>query len=162
MIVAGDFNVIPTPDDVYAPAAWVERRPVPAGDARPFPGAGQSRPDRRLPRLPRRAEPLHLLGLSGRRLAEEPRLAHRPYAAVAAGRGPARQMRDRSRPRAAGRSRPTTCRCGSSSTLSALSPNGSEAAPVAACAKPRARLVPQALEAASPIAIGAGRCSRLA
>jgi exodeoxyribonuclease-3 len=24
MIVAGDFNVIPTPDDVYAPAAWVE------------------------------------------------------------------------------------------------------------------------------------------
>jgi len=24
MIIAGDFNVIPTPDDVYAPAAWVE------------------------------------------------------------------------------------------------------------------------------------------
>ena len=24
MIVAGDFNVIPTPDDVYAPAAWVD------------------------------------------------------------------------------------------------------------------------------------------
>ncbi|MGC2409678.1 MAG: exodeoxyribonuclease III [Methyloceanibacter sp.] len=24
MIVAGDFNVIPTPDDVYAPAAWMD------------------------------------------------------------------------------------------------------------------------------------------
>src|SRR4029078_7456483 len=24
MIVAGDFNVIPTPGDVYAPAAWVD------------------------------------------------------------------------------------------------------------------------------------------
>src|SRR5205814_1789084 len=43
----------------------------------------------------RRARALHLLGLPGRRLAEEPRPAHRPSAAVAAGQRPARQCRDR-------------------------------------------------------------------
>src|SRR3990170_1180692 len=78
------------------------RRPVQARDARPFPGAPQSRPNLRVPRLPRRAAPLHLLGLSGRRLPEEPGLAYRPSAPVAASRRPAPSMRDRSRPKELG------------------------------------------------------------
>ena len=52
---------------------------------------------------------LHLLGLSGRRLAEERRHPHRPPAAVAAGRRPARRPRSTAT-RAPGTSRPTTCR----------------------------------------------------
>ena len=60
------------------------------------------------------AGPLHVLGLSGRRLAEEQRHPHRPPAAVAAGRRPARRPPASTSTCAPGRSRPTTCRCGSS------------------------------------------------
>ena len=87
-ILAGDFNVIPAPEDVHNPAAW-------AGDALFLPQTRESfraltgtRPHRRAARGHRRAEALHLLGLSGRRLAEEQRHPHRPPAAVAAGLRP--------------------------------------------------------------------------
>ena len=30
--MAGDYNVIPTAADVHNPAAWVDRRAVPAAD----------------------------------------------------------------------------------------------------------------------------------
>src|SRR4029078_5954782 len=72
-------------------------RAVQARDARAFPGARQSRTDRRVPCLSRPTALLHLLGLSGRCLAEEPGLAHRSLAVVAAGRRPAAIMRDRRR-----------------------------------------------------------------
>ena len=32
-MIAGDYNVIPEPEDARYPEAWVERRAVPAGDA---------------------------------------------------------------------------------------------------------------------------------
>ena len=89
LVLAGDYNVIPAAADVHNPAAWVERRAVPAADPGEIPRADQSRPDRRHPRGQRRRRALHLLGLSGRRLAEELRHPHRPPAAVAAGRRPA-------------------------------------------------------------------------
>ncbi len=71
------------------------RRAVPAADPGEIPIAVQSRPDRRDPRHQRRARPLHLLGLPGRRLAEEQRHPHRSSAAVAAGRRPAHRRRHR-------------------------------------------------------------------
>ena len=96
MIVAGDFNVIPTPEDVYAPAAWVE-------DA-------LFRPETRA-----HFQALLNLGLTDayRACHDEPNrytfwdyqagawqknrgLAHRPHAALAAGRRPAGDLRDRS------------------------------------------------------------------
>ena len=41
MVIAGDFNVIPAPEDVYNPTVD-GRRAVPPRDPRPFPGAHQS------------------------------------------------------------------------------------------------------------------------
>ena len=54
--------------------------------------------------------PLHLLGLSGRRLAEEQGHPHRPPVAVAAGGRPADRRSASASTCAAGTSRPTTCR----------------------------------------------------
>ena len=71
------------------------RRALPAGDPRRLAAARQSRPDRRLARLRAGARPLFLLGLSGRRLAEEQRHPHRPHPAVAAGRRPPHRGVDR-------------------------------------------------------------------
>ena len=95
LVLCGDYNVIPDARDVENPEAWL-------GDAlyalptrekfRELLALGFTdalRADHR------RVEALHLLGLSGGRLAEEQRLAHRPSAAVAAGRRPAGERGDR-------------------------------------------------------------------
>jgi exodeoxyribonuclease-3 len=65
LVIAGDFNVIPTPEDVYAPAA--ERRPrrlrqeAKADRAwRPWGERERERPRRRSPALPTRASDLAL------------------------------------------------------------------------------------------------------
>ena len=60
-------------------------RAVPARDARQVPPARGARLHRCVARRQRRERPLHLLGLSGRRLAAEQRHPHRPCPAVAAG-----------------------------------------------------------------------------
>ena len=94
------------------PASLDRRRAVPAANRARIPRADQSRPDRRGARDQRRAGALHVLGLSGRRLAEEQRHPHRPSAAVAAGGRPLAPPASTATC-GAGRSRPTTCRCGS-------------------------------------------------
>jgi exodeoxyribonuclease III len=100
LILAGDFNVIPSARDARNPDRWV-------GDALFLPRTREK--FRALCNLgltdavrarERRSGPLHLLGLPGRRLAEERRDPHRPSAAVAAGRRSAGRRRDRqARPR---------------------------------------------------------------
>ena len=90
LVLAGDFNVIPS--EPPTPAT----RPPGQGDALFLPqtrakfralcNLGLTDAVRAGSDGPR---PLHLLGLSGRRLAEEQRHPHRPSAAVAAGRRPA-------------------------------------------------------------------------
>ena len=100
LVLAGDFNIIPRAVDVYNPAAWAEDalyrlELAPGVPAHPAPGphgrgAGL--------RQPRRA--IHLLGLSGRRLAEGLGPAHRPHPAIAASPGAAWQRADR--PQASG------------------------------------------------------------
>ena len=65
------------------------RCPLPAGEPGAVPPADQSRPHRRRPRLQRRRRPLHVLGLSGRRVPTQQRHPHRPSSALAAGRRPA-------------------------------------------------------------------------
>ena len=95
LVLAGDYNVIPAPADARNPAAWVNDALFLPQTRERFRALDQSRPHRRDPRGERRAGPLHVLGLSGRRLAEEQRHPHRPPAAVAAGRRPARRCRHR-------------------------------------------------------------------
>ena len=87
-LLLGDYNVIPEPIDAKNPQAWTEDALYPAGDALSLPRARQSRLHGRRARLPAGARPLHLLGLSGRRLAEGPRHPHRPHPGLAAGGRP--------------------------------------------------------------------------
>ena len=100
LVLAGDFNVIPAAADVYNPGRLGQRRAVPPGDPRGLPVPARPRPDRRAARRHRRAGPVHVLGLSGRRLAEELGHPDRPPAAVAAGQRPPDRRRHRQHVRA--------------------------------------------------------------
>ena len=100
-VLAGDYNICPTDDDVYDPVGWRERRAVPARIARALSRAAQYGPRRRLPRPPPRAASLQFLGLPGRALDARRGPAHRPPAAVAAGRRPACREPTSTRRRAA-------------------------------------------------------------
>ena len=95
LVLAGDYNIIPRPQDVYNPAAWAEDALYRLELAPGVPAHPASGPRRRGAglRQPRRA--IHLLGLSGRRVAEGSGLAHRPYLAVAAGAGAACERANR-------------------------------------------------------------------
>ncbi len=84
LIMAGDYNVIPTAADARNPQAWTGDALFLPQTRDEYPRADQSRPDRRHARHQRRCRPLYVLGLSGRRLAEEQRHPHRSSAAVAA------------------------------------------------------------------------------
>src|SRR5260221_4216103 len=68
---------------------------MPAGIALALSQAAASRPDGRLPRLSRPAASLHVLGLPAGALVSRRGAAHRPPAAVAASRRPARRLHDR-------------------------------------------------------------------
>ena len=114
LVLAGDYNVIPAPADVLQPRRLDRRRAVPAADAGAVRRPHQPRPHRGGPGDHRCGRALHVLGLPGRRLAEELGHPHRPPAAVAA-RPPTRWPPPASTSTcAAGKSRPITCRCGSS------------------------------------------------
>ena len=83
-VLAGDYNICPTDDDVYDPVAFRDDALCRLGSALAVSRPPLSRADRRLPRLSPRAAPLHLLGLPGRPLAPRRGAAHRSPAAVAA------------------------------------------------------------------------------
>ena len=112
------YNVIPSRADVHNPAAWTGDALFLPPTREKFRALSQSRADRRGSRRKRRAGPLHVLGLSGRRLAEERRHPHRSPAAVAAGGRPAGRVPASTSMCAVGRSRPTTSRSGSISPCS--------------------------------------------
>ncbi len=70
-MLAGDYNVIPAPEDVHNPAAWADDalfRPTTREKFRALTNLGLTDAMRA---STRRRRPLHVLGLSGRRLAEE-------------------------------------------------------------------------------------------
>ena len=90
LLLVGDYNVIPEPVDAKNPERLDGGRAVPARDARRLSRPAEPRTHRRGARLPSGARRLHVLGLPGGRLAEGPRHPHRPHAASAAGRRPAR------------------------------------------------------------------------
>ena len=95
LIMAGDYNVIPAAADVHNPAAWANDAlflPQTREKFRALTNLGLTDAIRA---VSDDARALHLLGLSGRRLAEELRHPHRPPAAVAAGRRPADHRRHR-------------------------------------------------------------------
>ena len=97
LVLAGDFNVIPDPRDAARPDEWVNDALFLPQTRSKFRELLVSRSDRRHARDDRRCRPLHLLGLSGGRLAKEQRHPHRPSALVAAGRRQAAIGHDRQR-----------------------------------------------------------------
>ncbi|SCW93705.1 exodeoxyribonuclease III [Ancylobacter rudongensis] len=77
VILAGDYNVMPTDRDVYKPERWVDDalfRP----EVRAAFHAHRTGLDRRAARAAPRCAPLHLLGLSSERLRTRCRAAARP------------------------------------------------------------------------------------
>ena len=90
LVLAGDYNVIPEPEDAAEPAAWVDDALYLPATPRRIPVASGRGIDRCGSRLRPAPRALQLLGLSGRLLAAKLRHPHRSSAAVAAGRGPAR------------------------------------------------------------------------
>jgi exodeoxyribonuclease-3 len=88
LVLTGDFNVIPTDDDLKNPPTGPTTR---CTSRRAGPPGARSRPsaDRRLPSSGRAAARLHLLGLPAARVAEEQRPAHRLRPALPPGRRPA-------------------------------------------------------------------------
>ena len=87
-VLLGDYNVIPEPVDAKNPKAWREDalfQPETRAAFRALLNLGLTDA---LRACHPRARHLHVLGLSGRRLAEGPRHPHRPHPAVAAGRRP--------------------------------------------------------------------------
>ena len=100
------------------PGRLARRRAVPDRIALAVPRAAASRACRRLPRLPPPSRTATVLGLSGRALAPRRGAAHRPSAAVAAGRRPARRLRHRQRAARPRSGPPTTPRSGASSPFS--------------------------------------------
>ena len=95
LVMAGDYNVIPTSADARNPQAWTGDALFLPKTRDEFRALVNSRSHRRGARDQRRCRPLYVLGLSGRRLAKEQRHPHRSPAAVAARRRPARRRRHR-------------------------------------------------------------------
>ena len=89
LVLAGDFNVIPDARDATRAEDWINDAlflPQTRAKFRELLALGLTDA---LRAHDRRSRPLHLLGLSGGRLAEEQRHPHRPSAPVSRGRRPA-------------------------------------------------------------------------
>ena len=121
-VIAGDFNVCPTDDDL-APGSLSPTDALVHPESRAaLPPPALGRPDRRGARGAPAWRGLHVLGLPGRRLAARHRPAHRPRAAVArAGRTAGRRG---ARPRGARRSRSRRITCRWWSSCTDFSPSG--------------------------------------
>ena len=98
-VLGGDYNVIPTDEDVYEPDKWrddalfkLETRAA----FRKILYLGLTDAFRAL--HPDRAGPLHLLGLPVRRVEPRSGIAHRSPFVVTTGRRPSRRMRNRQDP----------------------------------------------------------------
>ena len=94
-VLAGDYNVIPSPLDAKKPEAWVNDAlflPETREKFRALANLGLTDAIRATSDARR---PLYLLGLPGRRLAEGQRYSYRSPDAVAAGRRQARRRRHR-------------------------------------------------------------------
>ena len=88
LVLAGDYNVIPAPRDAKVPENWTaDALFLPQTRARFREILNLGLTDATAPVTWRRTWNLHLLGLSGRCLAEEQRHSHRSPAVVAAGCG---------------------------------------------------------------------------
>jgi exodeoxyribonuclease-3 len=87
VVLAGDYNVVPTDADIYSPASWLD-------DALPAPARAGL--DRRDPHPPSGRPDLHVLGLHAQPLGARRGAAHRPPAA----------QPERGRPAGRGRRRP--------------------------------------------------------
>ncbi len=112
LVLAGDYNVIPEPEDVYNPAAWADDALFKPETRRAFRQLVNLGLTDALRAVSGDAPAVYILGLSGRRLAEEPRPAHRPPAAVAAKRRRASRLAISRNPAGRRRSHRITCPSG--------------------------------------------------
>ena len=87
LVITGDFNVCPAEEDARAWRHLADRRSGATGKPRALSASALAWPDRRGPRGASARCGLHVLGLSGRRLATRQRAADRPRATVAHARG---------------------------------------------------------------------------
>ena len=69
--MAGDYNIIPQPEDAARPRGLDRGRALSHGQPRRLPPHRQPRPDRRLPCPQRRGRAIHVLGLPARILAAQ-------------------------------------------------------------------------------------------
>ena len=83
LVLCGDYNVIPEAADAADPAAWANDALFQPESRARFRALLHLGLDRRHARLQRGSWPLHVLGLSGRRLPAQQRHPHRPPAALA-------------------------------------------------------------------------------
>ena len=81
VVLAGDYNVVPTDADIYAMRLVPRQRAAAAGAARRLPAPARAGLARRDPRALSGPAGLHVLGLLPQRLAARRRPAHRPPAA---------------------------------------------------------------------------------
>ena len=97
LLIGGDFNIAPTDEDVWDPAAAHGGTHVSEPERAAFRALLGLGPGRCLSAQARRARSLHLVGLPGRQLPQEPGDADRPPAGQPAARGTSRLGGDRPR-----------------------------------------------------------------
>jgi exodeoxyribonuclease III len=95
VILAGDYNVMPTEIDVYKPERWVNDALFPHRGAQGLRQARQARLDRRPPSSSSGRAHLHVLGLFPERLRPQCGAPHRPLSAEPRNRAQAQSRRRR-------------------------------------------------------------------
>ena len=137
VVLAGDYNVMPTELDVYKPERWVDDALFLPETRAAFHKLVAAGLDRRVRKLhPGRAH-LHVLGLLPERLAAQRGPAHRPFPAEPGGRQAARRGRRRSRGARLGedqRSRAGLDRAEAGERSCGRSPNSAAPRPAGCCA----------------------------
>ena len=114
VVLAGDYNAVPTDFDIYSMNSWKDDALVQPADSGGLCQAGRPGLDRFAPNaVPRQAD-VHLLGLQAAALGARRRPAPRPSSAVTLARCPPEERRRRSRGARLARAPATTHRPGSS------------------------------------------------
>ena len=117
VVLAGDYNVVPTPADIYATTSYDDDALVQPESRDAFAVLIDAGLDRRDPRAASARDDLHVLGLHAQALGAQCRAAHRPSAPQRPACASASSRRTWTATCADGPARATTRRCGSRSRM---------------------------------------------